>query len=164
MKFDCDTMFPVFKAVSTISVGLFAGGGIYINIVEHNARMALDTKSCHAQWKASFDRAKIHQRRLALITAISGAGAFYCKPSEGMTFLIGGCSMLLIFPYTLFILKPASIDPIYDDYDKIVDRESEEFVRDTIVKWNNYHSVRSVLSLGVLVGFVSQILHETPFF
>lgn len=164
MKFDCDTMLPILKAVSTISVGLFAGGGIYINVVEHNARMELDTKSCHVQWKASFDRAKVHQSRLVMITAISGAGAFYCKPSEEMTFLIGGCSMLLILPYTLFVLKPASIDPIYDDYDKIVDRESEEFVRDTIVKWNKYHAVRSVLSLGVLVGFVSQILHETPFF
>jgi hypothetical protein len=105
------------------------------------------------------------QPRLALIAAVTGAGAYYCNPSKGLTFLIGGCSMLLMFPYTLFMLKPASIDPIHDDdYEKIVDRESEEFVRDTIVKWNNYHSVRSVLSLGVFVGFVSEILHETPFF
>jgi len=164
MKFDCDTMFSILKASTTITVGLFAGGSVYINIVEHNARMTLDTKACHKSWKESLDRGGKFQSRLALVTGLTAAGAYYCKPSKSLTFLIGGCAMFAIFPYTLFVLMPAAIEPIYDDYDKIVDRESEDFVRETVVKWNNYHRVRSVLSMGVFVAFVSQILHETPFF
>lgn len=165
MGFDRDALLPFLKATSTISIGMFAGGAIYINVVEHPARMTLmDTKTCHKQWKESFDRARVFQGRLALLGAVSSVGVYFCKPSSGLTFLLGGCTMALIFPYTIFILKPASIDPIYADYDKLVARDSEEFVRNTIEKWNKYHAVRSVLSLTVLVELVAQILHETPFF
>jgi hypothetical protein len=164
MGFDREALFPILKAASTISVGIFAGGAIYINVVEHPSRMAMDTKNCHKQWKESFDRARVFQGRMALLSAVTAVGAYYCKPSKGLTFLLGGCTMALIFPYTLFVLKPASIDPIYADYDKLVARESEEFVRDTVDKWNKYHAVRSVISFTVLVEFVAQIIHETPFF
>lgn len=163
MKIDCETMLPILKAVSTISVGLHAGGCMYINIVEHNARMAMDTPSCHKEWKESFDRAARYNRTLAFITGISTAGSYYCQPSKSMTFLLGGVSMFLIFPYTLFVLRPAAIEPIYDDYDKIVDLHSEEFVRETVDKWNWYHALRTGVSMSVFVAFVSQIVSESPF-
>lgn len=164
VQLDGETLFPILKATATIACGVFAGGALYINIVEHNARMTLDTRACHKQWKESFDRAAVFQGRLALLSATTGVAAYYCNPSKGRAFLLGGCAMGLIIPYTVLILKPASIDPIYADYDKLVERESEEYVRDIIVKWNNYHAVRSFISLGALVELVAQMLCETPFF
>lgn len=157
-------MFPILKAVSTTAMGLHAGACLYINVVEHKARMQLDTRACHKQWKESFDLSKRHQRTLALVAGVSTAGVYYCKPSTSLTFLLGGVSVFLTFPYTLFVLRPAAIDPIYDDYDKIVDRNSEEFVRETVDKWNCYHTIRTGISVAVFVGFVAQILNETPFF
>jgi len=164
VQLDGETLFPILKATATIAVGAFAGGALYINIVEHNARMALDTRACHKEWKESFDRAAVYQGRLALLTASTAVGAYFCNPAKGKAFLIGGCAMGLIFPYTLFMLKPASIDPIYADYDKLVARDSEEFVRNTIIKWNNYHAVRSFISFGVLLNFVTDLLGNNPFF
>lgn len=164
VQIDGETLFPILKAAATIAVGAFAGGALYINIVEHNARMTLDTRACHKEWKESFDRAAVYQGRLALFSASSAIGAYFCNPSKGKAFLVGGCVMAIIFPYTLFILKPASIDPIYADYDKLVERDSEAFVRNTIVKWNSYHAVRSFISLSVLVDFVADMLCEKSFF
>ncbi|EDO42705.1 predicted protein [Nematostella vectensis] len=163
MGFDCETFFPILKAATTITCGVFVGGAVYINVVEHPARMTLDdTKQCHKQWMESFDRARVFQGRLALSTVLTGAGAYYCNPSKGLSFLIGGCSMAVIFPFTLFVLKPASIDPIYDK--EITSKQPEDFVRGTIDKWNKYHAVRSVIAFGVFVGLVSELVHGKPLF
>ena len=83
MGFDEDKAFTALKLISTGAAGMFAGGAAYINICEHPARMTLpDTKMCHKQWKESFDRAKVLQVRLALVTAASGIGAYYLKSSS----------------------------------------------------------------------------------
>lgn len=164
MKLDCDTMLPIFKAAATISVGLHAGGCLYINIVEHKARMAMDTRSRHKEWDKSHKLASKYQRQLALIAGISSGGVYYCQPSVSATFLLGGVSIFLLFPYTLFVLRPAAIEPIDDEYDKIIDLHSEDFVNETISKWNWYHALRSGVSMGVFVAFVAQILRKKPFF
>lgn len=164
VKIDGETLFPVLKATATIAAGAFAGAAIYINGVEHKARMTMDTRTAHKQWYESFNRAAVLQSELALISSTSAIGAYFCNPSKGMTFLLGGCAMGMVIPYTIFILKPKSIDPIYDDYDKLVEKESEDFVRESMAKWNRYHAVRTFLSLGVFVEFVAQILCDTPFF
>lgn len=82
MGFDEQKAFTALKIIATGAAGMFAGGAAYINICEHPARMTLaDTKMCHKQWKESFDRAKVYQARLALVTAASGLGAYYLKSS-----------------------------------------------------------------------------------
>lgn len=153
MGFDLDDLFPCLEVVSTVAAGIFVGGAVYINLVEHPARMTLpDTKSCHKEWMESFDRARVLQGRLALVSALSGAGAYYCNPKKGLPFLVGGGLVATIFPYTLFVLKPNSIDPIYDE--EITNKKSESVVRETIDKWNSYHMVRSIVTLPVFVGYV----------
>ncbi|XP_068711444.1 uncharacterized protein [Montipora capricornis] len=156
MGFDTEDLFSCLEVLSTVTVGAFSGAAFYINVVEHPARMTLtDTKACHQEWMESFDRAKVFQSRLALVSIISGAGAYYCNPEKGLPFLLGGGILATIFPYTLFILKPNSIDPIYDK--EITSKKSETVIRDTINKWNNYHMVRSFISLPVFVGFVTYL-------
>lgn len=153
MGLDADDLFSCLEVLSTVAAGIFSGSAIYVNVVEHPARMTLtDTKSCHRQWMESFDRAKVLQSCLALVSTVSGVGAYYCNPKKGLPFLIGGGIVALVFPYTLFILKPNSIDPIYDK--DITSKKSESVIRDTIVKWNNYHMVRSFIGMPVFVGYV----------
>ena len=46
------------KAFSTITAGMFAGGALYINLVEHPARMeATDMPTALICWKPSYTRA-----------------------------------------------------------------------------------------------------------
>ena len=153
MGFDLDDLFQCLEVVSTVTAGIFVGNSLYVNLVEHPARMALsDTKSCHKEWMESLDRAKVLQSRLALVSIVSGAGAYYCNPKKGLPFLVGGGLIATIFPYTLFILKPNSIDPIYDE--EITSKKSESVVRETIDKWNSYHMVRSSITLPVFASYV----------
>lgn len=140
MGFDLDDLFPCLEVVSTVAAGMFVGGALYINLVEHPARMTIaDTKSCHKEWMESFDRAKVLQSRLALVSIVSGAGAYYCNPKKGLPFLVGGGLI-------------ATIDPIYDE--EITSKKSESVVRETIDKWNSYHMVRSLITLPVFAGYV----------
>jgi len=153
MGFDLDDLFQCLEVVSTVTAGIFVGNALYVNLVEHPARMALsDTKSCHKEWMESLDRAKVLQSRLALASIASGAGAYYCNPKKGLPFLVGGGLIATIFPYTLSILKPNSIDPIYDK--EITSKKSESVVRETIDKWNSYHMVRSSITLPVFASYV----------
>ena len=60
MGLDADDLFSCLEVLSTVAAGIFSGSAIYVNVVEHPARMTLtDTKSCHRQWMESFDRAKV---------------------------------------------------------------------------------------------------------
>ena len=158
MGIDYEDVFPFLRTVATVTAGMFAGGSVYINVVEHPARMAIeDTKSCHSQWMQSLDRAGVFQRRLALISAVSGVGAYFCNNSKGLPYLIGGGAVACIFPYTLFILKPKSIDPIYDE--DITSKKSEEVVRGTIDSWNRYHMVRSLITVPVFIFLVAHSIY-----
>ena len=156
MGFDLDDLFPCLEVVSTVAAGIFVGSALYVNIVEHPARMTVtDTKSCHKQWMESFDRAKVLQSCLALVSVSSGAGAYYCNPKKGLPFLLGGGLVATVFPYTIFILKPNSIDPIYDE--EITNKKSESVVRETIDKWYSYHMIRGMITLPVFVGYVAYL-------
>ena len=58
MNFDKDTVGLCLKGLSTITAGMFAGGALYINAVEHPARMeATDMPTALMCWKPSFTRA-----------------------------------------------------------------------------------------------------------
>ena len=42
------------KLCATCSAGLFAGGGLYINLVEHNTRSSLSVSAARIQWASGF--------------------------------------------------------------------------------------------------------------
>lgn len=57
MKIDLVQSTSVLKITSTICSGLFAGGALYITMVEQPARMTHDPVSAITQWKPTFVRA-----------------------------------------------------------------------------------------------------------
>ena len=59
------------KCLSTVTAGLFAGGALYINIVEHPARMeATDMKTALTCWKPSYTRAASIMVRMCIVCFI----------------------------------------------------------------------------------------------
>lgn len=58
MNFDQNKLGFGLKAISTVTAGLFAGGALYINVVEHPARMeATEMPAALTSWKPSYTRA-----------------------------------------------------------------------------------------------------------
>ena len=62
--------------IATFTAALFAGAALYINVAEHPARMSLETRMAALQWAPSYKRATLLQAPLAILSLVSGAGAW----------------------------------------------------------------------------------------
>ena len=86
----------ILEMLATLVAGLFSGASIYINWVEHPARMQCGTALAVAQWAPSYKRATVMQASLAAIGFLSATGAWLL--GAGPTRLIGGMLLGLVFP------------------------------------------------------------------
>ena len=69
-------MLSTLQFIAALSAALFAGAAIYINVAEHPARMAIDTRSAAMQWAPSYQRATWMQAPLAILSCLAGVGAW----------------------------------------------------------------------------------------
>ena len=60
--------------VATLAASLFAGAAVYINLVEHPARLACGTELAARQFAPSYKRATVMQVSLALVATLAGLG------------------------------------------------------------------------------------------
>ena len=144
-------MITTFQFIATLSTTLFTGASIYINLVEHPARMACDTKTAASVWAPSYKRATIMQASLALLGFLSGLGVWLL--GGGIMWLVGAAFIGLVIPFTFLVIMPTNKQLLAPDRDL-----ASSETRALLVKWGKLHAVRSVLSfvaslvyLGLLV-------------
>jgi hypothetical protein len=65
-------MLAIAQFLAVIATALFAGAAIYINLVEHPARMGCSTEVAATVWAPSYKRATVMQASLASIGFLSG--------------------------------------------------------------------------------------------
>ena len=75
-------MSEIVSLAAILACTLFAGAAIYINLVEHPARLACGTEIAAKQWAPSYKRATVMQASLAMIAAAAGA-ARWVQSLEG---------------------------------------------------------------------------------
>jgi hypothetical protein len=75
-------------AIATLCCGIFAGAAIFINAVEHPARMEGGTALALAEWGPSYRRATVMQAPLAMIGGSAAIGAWLM--GGGRAWLVGG--------------------------------------------------------------------------
>ena len=133
--------------IATFCAALFAGAAVYINVVEHPARMALGPATALAQWAPSYQRATLMQAPLALIGATAGVVAW--ATGGHMVWLIGALLLGAVIPITLLVILPTNkqllAPPTAEDLGR---------VRVLLGRWNRLHALRSVLSVTALVLFL----------
>ena len=128
---------------------LFAGAAIYINLVEHPARMGCDTKTAATVWAPSYERATVMQAPLAALSFLAGVGAWLF--GGGMLWLIGAVLIGLVIPFTFIGVMPTNHELLAPGRDL-----SAIETRSLLGKWGRLHAVRSVLSfLASIVYLVS---------
>ena len=56
----------VLELIATLCTGLFTGAALYVNLVEHPARVATGTAPAVRQWRPSYRRGTVMQASLAI--------------------------------------------------------------------------------------------------
>ena len=140
-------MTEVLSLVAILACALFAGAAIYINLVEHPARLTCGTEAAARQWAPSYKRAAVMQASLAIVAAV--AGAVQWVETRQSLWLWGTIAIAVVVPFTLLVIRPTN--------DKLLaagrDLASAE-TRTLLESWGRLHAVRSVLSLVAAVLFV----------
>jgi len=144
----------VLEAIEFIAIlctTLFTGAAIYVNLVEHPARMACGTELAATEWAPSYQRAARMQASLAVISTLTTLVAWGL--TENILWLVGALLIFAVIPFTLLAIKPTNnllLDPARD-------RTSAE-TRALLEKWGKLHAVRSILSLLASAVLLNAIL------
>ena len=99
-------MLHTFQFLATLSACLFAGAAIYINLVEHPARMGCDTKTAAMVWAPSYKKATVMQASLAILGFLSGVAAWLL--GGGVMWLVGAAFIGTVVPFTLAVIMPTN--------------------------------------------------------
>ena len=135
------------EALATVFAGLFGGASIYINLVEHPARLECGTEIATRQFAPSYHRASWMQASLAASGFMTALGAAFQR--HAVSLLVAGLLLGAVIPFTLLVILPTNRRLLSAG----LDRSSAEAGK-LLVRWGRLHAVRSVMGLvafGILV-------------
>jgi len=136
--------------LAVLCAAVFAGAAIYINLVEHPARMSLDTRAAAEQWAPSYRRATLMQAPLAVLGFLAGCAAWFL--GGGTAWLVAALLIGVVVPFTLIVIKPTN--------DKLLASGRDLASADTralLERWGRLHAVRSLLSVLSTVVMLWQL-------
>ena len=143
------------EMLTTLSAGLFAGAAIYVNLVEHPARMQCGTGLAVKEFAPSYRRGAIMQATLAAIGFLC-ATATWLKSSH-VCWLIGGGALLIAIVFTFVVIFPTN--------KKLLDsslNENSELALKLLIRWGRLHAVRSLLGLISFLIFIVLLGNPPP--
>ena len=144
-------MITAFQFIATLSTTLFTGAAIYINFVEHPARMGCDTKTAATVWAPSYKRATVMQASLAILGFLSGLAVWFL--GGGVMWLVGAVFIGLVVPFTFIAIMPTNHQLLTPGRDL-----ASSETRALLEKWGKLHAVRSVLSFVASVVYVGLLV------
>jgi hypothetical protein len=145
-------MLAVLQFVAALASLLFTGAAIYINFVEHPARMGCSTELAATEWSPSYKRATLMQAPLAIIGFLCGTGAWWL--GAGTSWLAAAICILLVVPFTLIVMEPRINEPLLAPGRDLGSAETREL----LVRWGRFHAVRSALGLFASAIFLWQLV------
>ena len=136
--------------VATVSAGLFSGAAIYINAVEHPARLSCGTELAIREFAPSYRRATVMQASLAITGCATGLLSAW---AGGDTWLALGAILLgAVVPFTLIVILPTSnqlLDPTLDPRSPTATL--------LLIRWGRLHATRSIVSTAAFVLFLLRL-------
>lgn len=138
--------------IAILACTLFAGSAIYINLVEHPARLSCGTEIAARQWAPSYKRATVMQASLAVVASFAGGARWLL--SDDALWLLGAVTIFLVVPFTLLVILPTNTRLLEPGRDL-----ASEETRTLLESWGRLHAVRSALSLVAAVLFVWAATH-----
>jgi hypothetical protein len=140
-------MLLTLKFLAVLTASVFAGAALYINIVEHPARMSLDTRSAAMEWAPSYARATWMQAPLAILSLLTGLGSWLM--GGGIGWAVGALLVGAVVPFTFLGIMPTNKALLAAGRDL-----ASEETRALLMRWARLHAVRTVLSLAATVLYL----------
>jgi hypothetical protein len=137
--------------LATLSAALFAGAALYINVVEHPARMGLETQIAALQWAPSYQRATWLQAPLAIVSLFCGIAVWWLGGGSG--WLIAALLIGAVVPFTFGVIMPTNHQLLAPGRDLASDE-----TRALLVRWGQLHAVRTALSLAATLIYLWLLL------
>jgi Anthrone oxygenase len=137
----------ILEMLATVSAGLFSGAAIYINLVEHPARMECGPTLALKQFPPSYKKATVTQVGLAGSGFLAGTASWLLR--EDLRWLIGAIILVSVIPFTLLVVFP-TVKKLHAHSLN----QNPELASRLLVRWGRLHAVRSVLSFTSFVIFV----------
>lgn len=137
-------MLNLFGFLAVGCCGLFAGAALYVNLVEHPARMSCGVDLALREWAPSYKRASVMQASLAVIGGVAGVLAWALL--GGLGYLVGALLLLAVVPFTLLVVSPTN--------KRLLELHAEGQIgnaRELLKRWNALHAVRTALSVVAFV-------------
>jgi hypothetical protein len=144
-------MVPALQFVAVLTTLLFTGDAIYINLVDHPARMSFGPHTAATVFGPSYRRAAVMQAGLAIVATVASVGAWLLGAE--LLWLVGGVLIFLVVLFTLVVIAPTNKKLL----DPTLDRESM-LARRLLYTWGWLHAVRSVLGLIASLMFLSAVV------
>ena len=146
-------MLAAAEFIAVLSCTLFAGAAVYINLVEHPARMGCDTKTAAAVWAPSYRRATLMQAPLAILSFLAGGVAWLF--SGGILWLVGAAFIGSVVPFTFIAIMPTNHQLLAPGRDL-----GSSETRSLLEKWGRLHAIRSLLSFIASAIYVGSLLSQ----
>ena len=137
----------LFEISATLFASLFAGAALYINLVEHPARLGCGIPLAITEFAPSYKRATVLQVSLSILSFITSLVSWLAN--SNILWIIGGLLILLVIPYTLIFILPTNNKLLQPSLDK----QSEE-AKNLLLKWGRLHAVRTILSIAAVLVFL----------
>lgn len=129
---------------ATACAGIFCGAAVYVNLVEHPARVSCGQEIALREFAPSYRRGALMQASLAVVGCVLGLATAWQLGDR----LVALAAILLgsVVPFTLLFILPVNrqlLDPGLDS--------SSGRVGELLARWNALHAVRTVLSACAFV-------------
>ena len=136
--------------IAALCAGIFAGAAIYINAVEHPARLSCGTELAVREFAPSYHRATIMQAPLALLGCGTGLWSAWLRGDAWVA--LAAILLGAVVPFTLVAILPTNkqlVDPALDP------RSGRAM--DLLVRWGRLHALRSALSSAAFLLFLLRL-------
>ena len=143
----------VVELFSVLATGLFAGAALYVNLVEHPARLELGTAFAVTQFGPSYRRAAIMMVALALLGCVTAVIAWW--GSSDVWWLVGGVLIVAVLPFTRMAILPTNKQLL----DPTLDKHSSHALQ-LIETWGRLHTVRTVLGLTAFIILLAALIRS----
>jgi hypothetical protein len=140
--------------IAASAAGLFAGAAIYINAVEHPARMSCGTDVAVREFGPSYRRATLMQAPLAVVGCLSGLVAAW--QDADLVVALAAVLLGVVVPFTLLAIAPTNQRLLSPDLDA-----GGPDATALLNRWGRLHAVRSALASASFLIFRLRLARES---